>query len=68
MDKGRFNADRLSPKEIIDLVHSDSVTAEQLDLLAARTLHLNSQLQQQVDELNALTARIDQRLKELKSS
>jgi len=64
--KATFNIDRLSEEEIIEIVQSKHVTAEQLDLLAAHTLHKNRQLQQQVEELDNITAQIERRLEELK--
>ncbi len=66
MDQETFNIDRLSAEEIIGIVQSDAVTAEQLDLLAAHTLHRNRQLQQQVEALGKITSQIERRLKELK--
>jgi hypothetical protein len=66
VDQETFNIDRLSAEEIIGIVQSDDVTAEQLDLLAAHTLHRNRQLQQQVEALGKITSQIERRLKELK--
>lgn len=66
MEKDTFDIDRLSAEEIIGIVQGEDVTAEQLDLLAAHTLHRNRQLQQQVEVLGKITSQIERRLKELK--
>jgi len=66
VSKQKFELDRLSAEEIIDIINSEDVNEEQLDLLAAHTQHMNYQLKQQVEEMTTICARIEQRLNELK--
>jgi hypothetical protein len=66
--KENFDLDRLGAAEIYDIVHREDVTAEQLDLLSAHTLHMKQKLKQQPEEMDAIFARIDQRLKEIKGT
>ena len=68
MSKQKFELDRLSAAEINDIVHSEDVTAEQLDLLAAHTLHMNRKLKAQSEEMDAIFTRIEQRLKALRGT
>jgi len=66
VSKQKFELDRLSAEEIISIVNSEDVNSEQLDLLAAHTQHMNRQLKQQIEEMDAIRSRIEQRLKEVK--
>jgi hypothetical protein len=68
VSKATFDLDRLSAAEIYDIIHSEDVTAEQLDLLSAHTLHMNQKLKQQSKEMDDIFTRIEQRLKEIKGS
>jgi hypothetical protein len=68
VSKEKFDFDRLSAAEIDDIIHSEDVTAEQLDLLSAHTLHMNQKLKQQSEEMNDIFTRIEQRLKEIKGT
>ncbi|MFT6519513.1 MAG: hypothetical protein ACJATP_003194 [Candidatus Azotimanducaceae bacterium] len=68
VSKEKFDFDRLSAAEIDDIIHSEDVTAEQLDLLSAHTLHRNQKLKQQCEEMDDIFIRIEQRLREIKST
>jgi hypothetical protein len=68
VSKEKFDFDRLSAAEIDDIIHSEDVTAEQLDLLSAHTLHMNQKLKQQSEEMEDIFTRIEQRLKEIKGT
>ena len=68
VSKEKFDFDRLSAAEIDDIIHSEDVTAEQLDLLSAHTLHRNQKLRQQSEEMAGIFTRIEQRLKKIKGT
>ncbi|MDA0788774.1 MAG: hypothetical protein O2780_04860 [Proteobacteria bacterium] len=65
MSQERFDPEKLSAEEIKELVHSEHTTTDQLNLLAARTQHLNRQRRQELAELDELMARIEQRIEAL---
>jgi len=58
----------LSAGEIDDIIHSDHVNAEQLNLLLAHTKHINTARQAEITELDERLKRIAARLKELEEN
>jgi hypothetical protein len=65
---GELHPENLNPEEILEIVHSKHVTAEQLNIFAAHARHLNAERAHDVDELDKLLKKIDARLKEISAS
>ncbi len=68
MSQEKFDPAQLSADEIAELVHSEHVTSDQLDLLAAHTQHMNRQRRQEIEKLDQIMERIELRLAELKAT
>jgi hypothetical protein len=62
---GKLHPENLNPEEILEIVHSKHVTAEQLNIFAAHARHLNAERAHDVHELDKLLKKIDARLKEI---
>ena len=67
-DTGELHPENLKPEEILEIVHSEHVTAEQLNIFAAQARHLNAERAHDIDELDKLLKKIEMRLKELSAS
>ncbi len=64
-DKLAHNKQDLSADEIHDMAHSEHVTAEQLNILAAHTRHMSNERKHEAKELGDLLDRIEDRIKEI---
>lgn len=55
----------LSHEEIMDIVHSDHTTAEQLNIFASNAKHLTALKHKEVERLNDLLEKIEARIAEI---
>jgi hypothetical protein len=65
---GELHPENLNPEEILEIVHSKHVTAEQLNICAAHARHLNDERAHDIDELDKLLKKIEARLEEISAS
>lgn len=61
------NPEDLTLEEIDDIIHSEHVIAEQLNIFAAHASHKTAELKQQITALDEISKRVEARLKELGS-
>ena len=59
------NPEDLSLEEINDIIHSEHVIAEQLNIFAAHATHTTAELKRQIAALDEISQKVEARLKEL---
>jgi translation elongation factor EF-Tu-like GTPase len=58
----------LNHDEILDIIHSDHITAEQLNIFASNAKHLTALKKKEVEKLAELLEKIEARLREIESA
>ena len=59
------NPENLAFEEIIDIIQSKHVVAEQLNIFAAHAKHETAELKRKIEALDEISRKVDARLKEL---
>lgn len=55
----------LSHEELLEIIHSEHITSEQLNLFASRAKHLTTIKKEEVEKLTRIMATIDAKIREM---